>query len=336
KTNDPKLENNLYPFVFLNPDGKLFVFANSRAILFDYSKNEVLRMFPEIPGGDPRNYPSTGSAVLLPMRILKGNVGVVEVLVCGGAPKGAFSKALNGTFVRALRSCGRIRVSDPNPNWVMETMPLARVMGDMLLLPNSDVLIINGASSGTAGWENGRDPVLHPVLYKPNNTLGDRFQVQTPSTIPRMYHSTAILVRDGRVLVGGSNPHIYYNFTNVLYPTELKFEAFSPSYLDSSLCGLRPKISSDSQTQFRYGDQVKIRFMLSGHVDPNSLLVTMVSPSFNTHSFSMNQRLLILDGVNTTTPIGNSKYQVVVTAPPSANVAPAKYYLLFVVYQQIP
>nr|GFB59861.1 aldehyde oxidase GLOX-like [Tanacetum cinerariifolium] len=53
--------------------------------------------FPEIPGGDPRNYPSTGSAVLLPMRILKGNVGVVEVLVCGGAPKGAFSKALNGT-----------------------------------------------------------------------------------------------------------------------------------------------------------------------------------------------------------------------------------------------
>ncbi|PWA75968.1 galactose oxidase/kelch, beta-propeller [Artemisia annua] len=335
-THDPKLENNLYPFVFLNPDGKLFIFANNRAILFDYSKNNVLRTFPEIPGGDPRNYPSTGSAVLLPMRILKGNVGVVEVLVCGGAPKGAFRKALNGTFVRALRSCARIRVSDPNPKWVMETMPLARVMGDMLLLPNGEVLIINGASAGTAGWEKGREPVLHPVLYKPDNMLGHRFEAQTPSTIPRMYHSTAILVRDGRVLVGGSNPHVYYNFTNVRYPTELRFEAFSPSYLDPSLCGSRPKISPDSQTQFRYGDQVKVRFMLSGHVDPKSLLVTMVSPSFNTHSFSMNQRLLILDGVNTATPIGNSKYQVVVTAPPSANIAPAKYYLLFVVYKQVP
>lgn len=335
QTNDPKLENNLYPFVFLYPDGKLFIFANNRAILFDYSRNKVLRTYPEIPGGDPRNYPSTGSAVLLPMRFREGGVAVIEVLVCGGAPKGAFVNAQNGTFDGALKTCGRIKVSDPNPQWVMETMPLARVMGDMLLLPSGDVLLINGGSAGTAGWEYGRDPVLNPVIYKPDNPLGDRFEVQTASTIPRMYHSTALLIRDGRVLVGGSNPHIYYNFTDVLYPTELRLEAFLPSYLDPHCSGLRPQITPDSQTQFGYGDRVVIRFRVVDRLDPDSVSVTMVSPSFNTHSFSMNQRLLILEGGNTTV-IGKSKYQVIVRAPPSSNVAPGRYYLLFVVHRQVP
>ncbi|KAI3688856.1 hypothetical protein L2E82_46743 [Cichorium intybus] len=40
QTNDANIENNLYPFVFLNTDGHLFVFANNRAILFDYSLQE--------------------------------------------------------------------------------------------------------------------------------------------------------------------------------------------------------------------------------------------------------------------------------------------------------
>ncbi|KAK1427268.1 hypothetical protein QVD17_15951 [Tagetes erecta] len=336
QTNDPNLENNLYPFVFLNTDGNLFIFANNRAILFDYSRNKVIKTYPTIPGGDPRNYPSTGSAVLLPLRIVRGNVTVVEVLVCGGAPKGAFVNAQKGKFDGALKTCGRIRISDSKPKWVMETMPLARLMGDMLLLPNGDVLIINGGSAGSAGWEYGRNPVLHPVVYRPDSSLGRRFQIQTASTIPRMYHSTAILVRDGRVLVGGSNPHIYYNFTNVLYPTELRFEAFSPSYLDSQLASSRPKILPDSQTQFGYGNRVIIRFMVFGHVDPKSVYVTMVAPSFNTHSFSMNQRLLILEGGNTTKPIGQARYEVMVTTPPSCNVAPANYYLLFVVHREIP
>ncbi|KAK7392470.1 hypothetical protein VNO78_20909 [Psophocarpus tetragonolobus] len=46
ETNDPRLENNLYPFVFLNVDGTVFVFANNRAILLDYAKNVVVRTFP--------------------------------------------------------------------------------------------------------------------------------------------------------------------------------------------------------------------------------------------------------------------------------------------------
>ncbi|KAK1433635.1 hypothetical protein QVD17_10549 [Tagetes erecta] len=337
ETNDPNVENNLYPFVFLNPDGHLFIFANNRAILFDYSKNQVVRTYPIMPGGQPRNYPSTGSAVLLPLRITKGMIDTVEVLVCGGAPKGAFINALNGKFDKALDTCGRIKISDQDPKWFMETMPLARVVGDMLLLPNGHVLHINGASAGSAGWELGRNPVFNPVVYHPKNPAGSRFEVQNPSTKPRVYHSSAVLLRDGRVIVGGSNPHDKYVFTNVLYPTELSLEAFSPSYLDSSLITLRPNIiSPKNKAKMRYGKGLAIKFTVLAPVDLNLVYVTMLAPSFNTHSFSMNQRLLVLDSGNSTKWVGQSYYTVDVTAPPSGNIAPAGYYLLFVVHKEIP
>ncbi|KAI3757107.1 hypothetical protein L6452_04640 [Arctium lappa] len=168
--------------------------------------------------------------------------------------------------IHGLKALAR---SGSDLEWVMETMPLARVMGDMLLLPNSDVLTINVGSKGTAGWEYGRDSVLNPVLYKPDCLPGVRFEIQDSNTIPRMYHSTAILLRDGRVLVGGSNPHIYYNFTNVLYPIELSLEAFSPPYLDPRLSDVRPTIVfPDSQTQFRYRSLMRIRFTVLLHREP--------------------------------------------------------------------
>ncbi|KAI3762765.1 hypothetical protein L1987_53206 [Smallanthus sonchifolius] len=337
QTNEPDVENNLYPFVFLNTDGNLFIYANYRGILFDYVRSKVVRTFPAIPGGDPRNYPSTGSAVLLPLRIVQGGVDNVEILVCGGAPRGAYKNANDGKFDGALDSCGRLKISDPDPQWVMETMPLARVMGDMLLLPNGDVLIINGASAGVAGWELGRDPVLSPVIYVPDKPTKCRFEVQNPSTIARMYHSTAVLLRDGRVLVGGSNPHDKYKFSDVFYPTELSLEAFSPAYLNPMLYGLRPIIISPmTKTMVHHAERFIIRFQVSCLVDPNLVKVIMVSPSFNTHSFSMNQRLLILDGGNTTMAVGNSHYEVSVVAPPSGNIAPAGNYILFVVHQEIP
>lgn len=335
QTNDPKIENNLYPFVFLHTDGNLFIFANNRAILFNYSKNMVVKTFPTIPGGDPRCYPSTGSAVMLPLN-LQGSSIEVEVLVCGGAPTGSYTQASKRNFVGALNTCARIKITDPSPEWIMEKMPLARVMGDMTLLPTGDVLIINGASAGTAGWEYGRNPVLNPVLYKPNKPTGSRFEVMNPSTIPRMYHSTAILLRDGRVLVGGSNPHIFYNFTGVLYPTELRLEAFSPEYLDSGFSNLRPNIISPaSQSNIGYGQDLTIRFSVSGTLNPDTVSVTMLAPSFTTHSFSMNQRLLVLPSGDVKN-VENSTFTVSVTTPASAILAPPGYYILFVVHQGIP
>ncbi|GAV79339.1 Glyoxal_oxid_N domain-containing protein/DUF1929 domain-containing protein [Cephalotus follicularis] len=337
ETNDRYTENNLYPFVHLNVDGNLFIFANNRAILLDYANNKVVKKYPVLPGGDPRNYPSTGSSVLLPLKNIQAAYIEAEVLVCGGAPKGSFVQASQGDFVAALNTCGRIKITDPNPQWIMETMPQGRVMGDMILLPNGNVLVVNGAGAGTAGWEYGRNPVLNPVLYRPDNPIGSRFEQQNPSSIPRLYHSTAILLRDGRVLVGGSNPHTYYNFTGVLFPTELSLEAFYPQYLDPQSSNLRPQIILPKPpAKLGYDQKVKVRFMVTGTLAQNMVSVTMVAPTFTTHSFSMSQRLLVLGGDKVTIYLGKSTYEVEVTTPNSGILAASGYYLLFVVHQDIP
>ncbi|KAK9292921.1 hypothetical protein L1049_020902 [Liquidambar formosana] len=178
KDND---ENNLYPFLHLLPDGNLFIFANTRSISLDYNQNRVVKEFPPIPGGDPRNYPSSGSSVMLPINENKANIEV-EIMICGGAPQGAFSQAMQGSFMHASSSCGRLKVTDENPNWVMEEMPMARVMGDMLLLPTGDIIIINGAELGTAGWDNAKEPVTRPVIYGPYEQLNRRFAIMSPSS----------------------------------------------------------------------------------------------------------------------------------------------------------
>ncbi|KAL5713350.1 (methyl)glyoxal oxidase [Ranunculus cassubicifolius] len=336
ETNDPNQENNLYPFVHLNVDGNLFIYANNRAILLDYTNNVIVRTYPSMPGGDPRNYPSTGSSVLLPLENIGSLPIEAEVLICGGAPRGSFLQAKAGIFVEALNTCGRLKITSKSSAWIIEKMPSSRTMGDMVLLPNGHVLIINGVGAGTAAWEFGRNPVLSPVVYRPNNKKGSRFEVQNPSSIPRVYHSTAILLRDGRILVGGSNTNPHYNFTGVLFPTELRLEAFSPTYLDSISSVLRPKIISTSpQVSLKYGQGLTVFFSGSSVFTNKGISVTLVAPSFATHSFSMNQRLLVLNRGKIRKQSG-SNFQVAVTMPSSAVLAPPGYYMLFVIYHHIP
>ncbi|KAK7290521.1 hypothetical protein RIF29_04999 [Crotalaria pallida] len=329
-------ENNLYPYVFLNVDGNLFIFANNRAILFNNIKDKVVRTYPMIPDGHPRNYPSTGSAVLLPLRNLESKNIEAEVVVCGGAPRGSFLQANIGQLLEALNTCARLKITDPKATWTMETMPRGRVMSDMVMLPNGNVLIINGANLGVAGWDRAANPILEPFLYKPNSPIGSRFEVQTPTTIPRMYHSATVLLRDGRILIGGSNPHHYYTNREAFYPTETSIEAFSPNYLNPNFASLRPKIlKPSSQSNLKYGQNFSVSFHVNGALTQDSLHVTMLSPPFNTHSFSMDQRLLVLTNrkINVT---GKSTYEFNVRAPGSPILAPPGYYILFVVHQEIP
>lgn len=131
-------------------------------------------------------------------------------------------------------------VTSTTPQWVMETMPSRRNMGDMILLPTRNVLIINGAQQGSQGWGAVfANPTLNPVAYLPSAAAGSRFLTYTASAIPRVYHSTANLLPDGRILVAGSNSHQYYTYTGT-FPTELRVESFSPPYLQSQYTSSKP------------------------------------------------------------------------------------------------
>ncbi|XP_008793761.1 aldehyde oxidase GLOX-like [Phoenix dactylifera] len=328
--------NNLYPFVHVSSDGNLFIFANRDSILFDYHRHQVVKNFPRIPGDGARNYPSTGSSVMLPLEHEDG-FRKVEVMVCGGAVARAPRAAKGGQFLDALSSCGRLVITDENPEWAMEEMPGPRVMNDMLILPTGHILIINGAKQGCAGWQMATTASYNPYLYEPKESLGNRFSVLNSTGIARMYHSSAIVLPDGRILVAGSNPYRLYTF-GVAYPTELRVEAFTPYYMGRFFDDKRPwnlSIQCDHGSDgITYGEEFGVWFELE-RKPADVVEFYAYAPPFATHSLSMNQRMLKLECRSMVRDV-SGRTHAVLKAPPSPVVAPSGYYLLTVVNGGIP
>lgn len=338
QTRDP-VENNLYPFVHLSTDGNLFIFANDRSILFDPKNNKVLREYPVLPGGS-RNYPASGMSALLPIKLFaQENRKVIpaEVLICGGSTKNAYALAeKNKVYVNVLDDCARMTITKGDANWKKEKMPSPRVMGDMLILPTGDILMLNGAKKGASGWGYAKEPNLAPVLYKPKAKRNQRFQVLAAANIARMYHSSSTLLPDGKILVAGSNSNNGY-LDNVEFPTEVRVEKFSPPYLDPQLAYYKPMITVNTKTKLTYGEKFVVQIKSNElRMNREDLMVTMYAPAFTTHGISMNQRLLILGVVDMITNVWPGIYDIVSVAPPSGNIAPKGYYLLFVVYRGVP
>ncbi|KAK4433011.1 putative aldehyde oxidase Art an 7 [Sesamum alatum] len=340
-TDDEGRENNLYPFVNLLPDGNLFVFANYKSIALNPHTGETVRTLPDLPGGS-RNYPPSGMSALLPIDLDtdENSVPKFEVLICGGNTREAYTlsdlQQPRRTFLPALKDCGKLDLNIADPEWETEEMPSGRVMGDMLLLPTGDVLMINGAKAGTSAWDAADTPNLTPVLYSPNKKKGERFQELTPTTIPRMYHSVSAVLPDGQILVAGSNTNAFYKMEkyhdDFRFPSELRVEKFSPPYLDPALQKYRLEVlEGESDKQLKYGGEFNIAIgQTDEKVKKSNIKVTMYSPPFTTHGYSMNQRLLILKLKEV------EKGRITVVAPPSGKLAPPGYYLVFVVHRGVP
>jgi hypothetical protein len=95
-----------------------------------------------------------------------------------------------GQFITTLTTCGWIKITDPALKWVIKMMPC--VMGDMIMLPNGEVTIINGAKDGVGGWEAAKTPAEGPIIYRHGNAPRNRFEVQNLAGTMhhRMYHSS--------------------------------------------------------------------------------------------------------------------------------------------------
>ncbi|CAL5339254.1 hypothetical protein CsSME_00022924 [Camellia sinensis var. sinensis] len=335
KETTDKYENNLYPFAYLLPDTTVFLLANNRSIIMDPKSGKIIRELPVLPNGS-RNYPASAMSALLPLKISGDTPDLLdaEVLVCGGAKPDGMEIAGKGRFIPALQDCNRIVATKPGAKWEVDQLPARRVMGDMLILPNADLLILNGAMDGVAGWNMAETPILTPHVYSPDKPLGQRFKAMNPSTIPRMYHSSSAVLPDGKILVAGSNTNPMYLYKvgpKVKYPTELRVEKFTPYYLDPALDAHRPEITeAASDNKLSYGQRFNVVIKLNDEVEPEDIKVTMLAPPFTTHGYSQNQRMLVLDAVD----VVNG--QLTVVAPPSGAVAPPGYYLLFVVHRGVP
>ncbi|KAG0485870.1 hypothetical protein HPP92_009949 [Vanilla planifolia] len=124
-------------------------------------------------------------------------------------------------------------ITGDDPRWEMEDMPGPRLMSDMLLLPTGDVLLINGATHGCAGWEKAINPVLAPYLYKPKDPQGRRFSIlraseilgciiRRPSSSPTAAFSSAVATL------------FQIQLLRVPLRHGLRLEAFTPHYMGST------------------------------------------------------------------------------------------------------
>ena len=95
------------------------------------------------------------------------------------------------------------------------------------------VLVVGGSARGRA------DHALHPVfaseLFDP---VSRSWRTLAHMRVPRLYHSTALLLPDGRVLAAGKDS--LYNPAPYNYP-ERRVEIFSPPYL---FRGARPRVTA--------------------------------------------------------------------------------------------
>ncbi|KAJ1331407.1 glyoxal/methylglyoxal oxidase [Microdochium nivale] len=304
--------NNLYPFLAVLPGGGIFVQYWNEARILDEKTFATIKILPNAPGGvtDPkagRTYPLEGTSVLLPQRAPYSEP--LGILICGGATTTSY----------ALDNCVSIQPDAANPTWTMERMPSKRVMSCMAPLPDGTYLILNGAQQGVAGFGLANTPNLNAVLYDPEQPLGQRMSVMANTTVARMYHSEAITLLDGRVLVTGSDPQDGVN------PQEVRVEVFTPPYLLTGAA--RPAFTVPTASKdWTYGQSYTINLgQGAGGAEKISLLGSVSS----THGNSMGARTLF-------PAFSCSGNTCTITAPPNAYICPPGWYQLFYIRNGVP
>jgi len=67
-------------------------------------------------------------------------------------------------------------------------------------------VIANGGQHGVAGFGLAGVPNYNAILYDPAKPVNQRMSVMANTTVARLYHSEAIVLLDGRVMISGSDP----------------------------------------------------------------------------------------------------------------------------------
>lgn len=316
----------MYPFMHLLKDGKIFVFTSKSSQIFDIGQNAVTKTLPDMPGMF-RTYPNTGGSVLLPLSASTNWLS--KVMICGG---GAYQDITSPTDP----SCGTIAPEAATPAWDMEAMPEGRGGVEGVLLPDGKVLWLNGASLGAQGFLLAENPTKAALLYDPTKPKGQRWEQLASSTRPRLYHSVALLLLDGRVMITGSNPNEMPVLTpkpGAPYITDFSVEIFTPPYLMDGKAAKRPTALTISNKKWVANGSV---YTISFNVPTTTkaIKIALYYGGFVTHSVHMGHRMLYL--TNSGFVAGKTAQTVQVTMPPNHNIAPPGPYVVYVVGDGIP
>ncbi|PPQ70512.1 hypothetical protein CVT25_007662 [Psilocybe cyanescens] len=354
---------NSYAHTFLMPSGRMLVQANHSTMLWDHNLNQEFPL-PDMPKGVIRVYPASGGVAMLPLT--PENNYTPTLLFCGGSDMpddnwGDYGGPNVDTWnFPASDDCQRLTPEPADQSAAAvayeqdDDMPDPRTMGQLLNLPDGTLLMVNGGRNGTAGYADKTNdtpgpqmpfgpslasgPVLTPAIYNPAAPRGSRWSSKglAASTIPRMYHSSAILLPDASVLIAGSNPNADVNL-DVLFPTEYRAEIFYPPYFSATV---RPA-PVGAPTALGYGGPAfdvtlpATSYTGAANAAADKTAVVLVRGGVTTHGMNMGQRHMQLRHTYTVHSDGAITLHVA-QLPPNANLFQPGPALLFVVVDGVP
>ncbi|KAJ7179878.1 copper radical oxidase variant A [Mycena crocata] len=354
---------NAYPHTFLLSSGKMFLQANLSTAIWDYESNTETEL-PDMPNGVIRVYPASAATAMLPLT--PSNNYTQTIIFCGGSDMpeyawGDFKYPYMNTWdYPSSKDCQRITpepADGSSPQYIQDDDMLeGRTMGQFIILPDGKLLVVNGGLNGTAGFgptnflttqdkmpfgqSFASGPVGTPAIYDPNAPLGSRWSNAglSASNIARLYHSSAILLPSGAVLIAGSNPNLDVNVeATTIYPTEYRAEKFYPPYFSAKT---RPAPSGMPSTLTYGGNAFDITipsssYTGSGNDAANNTMVNVVRGGWTTHAMNMGQKFLQLRNSYTVNKDGSFVLHVS-QMPSNPNLFQPGPALLFVVVDGVP
>jgi galactose oxidase-like protein/Big-like domain-containing protein/Kelch motif protein len=197
-----------------------------------------------------------------------------------------------------------------------QSMAFGRRQHNLTVLADGSVLATGGNSSG-AGLVDLNNGVYNAERWNPATGTWTTLAAES---VTRQYHSTAVLLPDGRVLSSGGG--ICGTCDQVGYLAK-NAQVFTPPYLfktdGSGQLADRPVIDAAPATAF-YGQPFQVDTAQAGSIAK----VALIRLGSVTHSVNMEQRYIPLN-------FSAGAASLTATAPANANVAPPGIYMLFVV-----
>jgi hypothetical protein len=268
-------EQGLYPFMFVLPDGRLYEAGTFNQTYFLDTAAQTWTNGPINTFGSDSYAES--AAMYAPGKILRAG---------GGDP--AFANAATIDLSGAVAS----------PQWkTISPMAFPRRRHNLVIMADGQVMAIGG----TRQADSDSLAILEGEIWNPTS---EQWTTVAPMSEARMYHSSALLLPDGRIVTAGGEAD-----------GRLHAQIYSPPYLFQ---GSRPTITSSPELA-AYGSSFEI-----GTPNPAAIAsVALIRPAAVTHAFDENQRYVPLTFAQTANGL-------MATAPASGNIAPPGYYMLVI------
>lgn len=279
-----------YPHAFVLPNGKVAVTGTAEAAVPARVLDTATQTWTTI---DPQLFDQYSSAMYLPGKVLKTGKSTDSF--------GAYP-ALTNAYV--------IDFTATSPQWrQVASMAFPRAYHVETLLPDGSVLVTGGGR--TTGDYDIPNAVYAAEIWNPTT---ETWTTMSSMQKPRLYHGSALLLPDGRVLVsgGGRSPGPDPR-------DQQSLEIFAPPYLFK---GPRPVISS-APAALAYNQMFTVQTPDAASISK----VALVALGNMTHGINMSQRYIPLAFSATVDGLS-------VMAPLDQNLAPPGFYMLFVINTQ--